>query len=81
MKLLDLTTREKLAAEFLGISLADAQVNQRDLPEEHATYFWEIGRGGGALIVGEDGRVLFANSSVSFDAHTDAFASGQRTNI
>ena len=79
MKLLDLTAREKLAAEFLGIPLADAQVNQRDLPEENATYFWEIGRGGGALIVGKDGRVLFANSSVAFDVHADAFARGQRT--
>jgi hypothetical protein len=79
MTSLDLAARETLAAEFLAIPLADAQTNQRDLPGAHATYFWESGRGGGALIVGEDGGVLFANSSVPFDTHVDAFANGRRT--
>lgn len=79
MTTLDLTARETLAAEFLRIPLADTQTNQRNLPQVHATYFWESGRGGGALIVGEDGGVLFANSSVPFDTHIDAFASGRRT--
>ncbi len=74
---LDLTARETFAAEFLGIPLADAQTNQWDLSEAHATYFWKSGRGGGALIVGEDGRALFANSSVPFDTHIATFASGR----
>ena len=78
---LDSPSQELLAAELLAISPADAQSNQRNLPELHATYFWESGRGGGALIVGQDGGVLFANSSVPFDTHVHAFASGRRTHL
>ena len=81
MDSLDLNAREVLAAEFLDIALPDAQSNKRELPEVQATYFWESVRGGGALIVGEDGGVLFANSSVTLEAHIDAFASGRRTNL
>ena len=33
----------------------------------------------GPLVVGEDGGVLFANSSMPFDTHIQAFASGRRT--
>lgn len=79
MTSLDVAGRESVATDLLNIAPADAHVNQRQLPEVDATYFWEAGRGGGSLIVGSDGAVLFAASSVSFDAHVAAYAQGRRT--
>lgn len=79
MTALDMAARESLAADLLAITRAEAHTNQRDLPDSDATYFWEAGRGGGSLIVGADGGVLFASSSVPFDAHVDAYNQGRRT--
>lgn len=79
MTSLDVAGREFVAANLLNITLADAHVNQRQLSESDATYFWEAGRGGGSLIVGSDGSILFATSSVPFDAHVAAYEQGRRT--
>lgn len=81
MTSLDLAARESLAADLLAITPAEAHANQRDLPDSDATYFWEAGRGGGSLIVGADGGVLFASSSVPFDVHVDAYKQGHRTDL
>lgn len=79
MTSLDAAGRESVAANLLRISPADAHANQRELPELDATFFWESGRGGGSLIVGSDGGLLFAASSVPFDAHVAAYGQGRRT--
>lgn len=79
MTSLDSRDRERLASRMLAVSADQVQTNQLDLPEQSATYFWQSGRGGGALIVGSDGSVLFANSSVTLDTHVEAFAAGRRT--
>jgi len=79
MTSLDVAGRESVAANLLNITPADAHANQRQLPEVDATYFWEAGRGRGSLIVGSDGGVLFAASSVPFEAHVAAYEQGRRT--
>ncbi len=65
------------AAGLLKVS--PESLNEKPLLEDAATYFWCGGRGGSALIVGDDGTVLFANSSVPFDAHLAEFKAGKRT--
>lgn len=69
-----------LAARFLRVTPEEANSNMKTLPELDSAYFWQAGRGGGALIVGADGTALFAGGSVPFDTHLDAFKSGLRTN-
>lgn len=41
--------------------------------------FYEPTRGGRSLILGDDGGVLFANSSVAPDSHIQAYKDGKRT--
>ena len=67
----------KHAARLLKTSTT--RLKTRQLPEDEATYFWVEGRGGAALILGDDQSALYANSSVSPEAHLEAFRSGRRT--
>lgn len=69
------------AADLLKITLDTAEQHSREVPGTSlaATYVWEPVRGGGALIVSEDGSVLFANSSVNPEAHEREFNAGRRT--
>lgn len=68
-----------LAARYLQVPRSVVEANNRDFPEVDAVYFWEPTRGGGSLLIGTDETMLFANSSVTLDAHLDAFKSGKRT--
>jgi hypothetical protein len=68
-----------IAARLLGMSESEALANSRSLPEIDAVHFWQPVRGGGSLIVSRDGSVLYANSSVTWDVHLEAFKSGRRT--
>ena len=70
----------QIAQQCLGITGAEATTNSRRLGDIDAYYFWQPGRGGGALIVGPDGSALFANSSVSLEKHKEEFRNGRRTN-
>lgn len=67
----------EVAARLLRTS-PDA-LNCRPLPDDNATYYWVAARGGGAIILGRDRSALFANSSVSPEAHLKAFRAGRRT--
>lgn len=68
-----------LASELLRIPLADAVEHSRDLAEIDAFFYWVPVRGGGRLIVGRDGSVLFGISSLRLEQMVDAFADGRRT--
>ncbi|MGY1846793.1 hypothetical protein [Blastococcus sp. SYSU DS1021] len=68
-----------VAARYLGLSAEDAAAHSRRLEDVDGYYFWQPVRGGGALIVSADGSLLFANSSVPFDRHKEAFLAGRRT--
>ncbi len=79
MTLLDNPIYIDTAVQYLDLSLDQVPRRSREIPELDAVYFWESKRGGGALIVGADGSMLYATSSVPFDPHVAAFADGRRT--
>lgn len=70
---------DAVAMRCLGLSPAQVRQFCREVPEHQATYYWQPIRGGGNLIVGDDGTALFANSSVGFEAHLETFLGGRRT--
>lgn len=67
------------AGSYLGIDRAVASSYCREVEDGSVLYVWEPQRGKGALLIGTDGGVLFANSSVKFDDHLEAFRQGKRT--
>ncbi len=67
------------AAKLLRIDPQDARMHSRVLDGIEGYYFWHPHRGGGALIVGPDGSVLFANSTVDPAVHMRSYAAGTRT--
>lgn len=81
MSSLGIVERELIASRLLRLALDQVHQNHKEIPEIRATYFWQPGRGGGALIVGEDGSVLFAHSSIDFTTHVEAFHRGRRTDL
>lgn len=68
----------ELAAGLLHISAEDAERNCKQVPEAGAWYIWNPVRGGGAVIINEDGEKLGAASSVSYEKHLKAFLDGRR---
>ena len=47
--------------------------------EGDTLYAYEACRGGGALLIDTEGQVLFADSSISYEEHLQAFREGIRT--
>ncbi len=68
----------KMAAEVLKTSLSEVVKNSKPVPEIDAVYFWNPTRGGGAVIISSKGEKLTAGSSISFEAHLNAFKDGKR---
>jgi hypothetical protein len=69
----------KLAAKLLHLPIEKAKQNSSVIKENNAIYFSEPVKGGRSLIVGLDGTVLFANSSVGYSRHIEEFNNGRRT--
>lgn len=69
----------EVAGRLLRCSTDDAYANSRDLPEIDGFHFWQPVRGGGQLIVGRDGSVLFGISAMTLGEMVAAFAGGART--
>jgi hypothetical protein len=67
----------ELAAKLLKVDTSELESR----PLENATgfYAYQPIRGGGALVIANDGSVLFANSSVNPEDHLKAFYEGKRT--
>lgn len=78
-----LTKKEqiKLAAKLLCCSEDVINGNCGIINHLNALYYSEPVRGGGSIIIGQDGTALFANSSVSFSVHVQEFENGRRTPI
>ena len=68
-----------LAAELLMISTEQAKNNCGRIDELSAMYFSIPVKGGGSLIIGDDCGVLYADSSVGYKRHVEAFKQGIRT--
>lgn len=78
-----LTHREKqeLAAKLLQIPFEEIVEYSGEIQEIHALYVSVPIKGGPSLIVGEDGSVLYADSSIDETVHYREFLNGRRTPI
>ena len=57
-------------------------IEEISVPEINAMYYRDTNRGGGALIISEDGEMLFVDPFfVDFDEHVNRFASGERSHF
>ena len=68
----------KTVSALLKFTEEEAAAHMKALPEHHAFYFWNPRRGGGAVIIAENGEKLGATSAVSFEKHLNAFLAGKR---
>jgi len=75
--------REQLvyAAKLLKISEEKAEEYGAFIPGTNIFYVSVPEKGGGSLLVDDDGSVLFAGSAVGFDEHFSEFRQGRRTPI
>lgn len=71
----------KLAAKLLMISVDQAEKYSGKIDEVSAMYISIPEKGGGSLIIGDDGGVLYADSSVGYKRHLEAYKQGIRTPI
>lgn len=69
----------KLAAKLMNISEDDAKKYCHAIEGSDALYFSIPVKGGDSLIVGTDGQVLYANSSVEYERHLEEYKKGTRT--
>lgn len=71
----------KLAAKLLMITAEQAEKYSGKIDEVSAMYFSVPEKGGGSLIISDDGGVLYADSSVGYKRHLEAYKQGIRTPI
>lgn len=68
-----------LAAALLGISPEAAEQSCVDAPEIDGFFVAQRVRGGGQVLVGRDGGVLYGISALSYDQMVAAYLAGERT--
>jgi len=75
----DKTKIIELASSLLKISLEEAEEFCVPLDEIDAYYFSVPVKGGGSIIIDFSLEVLYADSTVSYDEHINAYKNGIRT--
>lgn len=70
---------KQLAAELLKLSDGEVEQYSGVIKELDALYVSVPIKGGASLIVGRDGKVLYASSAISYVKHIEAYKSGKRT--
>ena len=83
-KILNYEEEKEVGINFIKrrIKLEDEEFNMIEfekLEELNALYIVLPLKGGFGIIVGNDGELLYANSSVSFERHIEEFKKGRRT--
>jgi hypothetical protein len=81
MNVTDRRQGAELAGTLLRCSTEDAYESSSDVPEIDAFYYWQPVRGGGQILVGRDGSVLFGISSCTLEDVVFDFGSGIRTDL
>lgn len=71
----------QLAARLMRVTKEQAEAYSGMIPDSKALYLSIPKRGGGSLIVAEDGSVLYAGSAIGYEAHLKAFQEGKRTSL
>lgn len=69
----------KLAAKLLNVPVNALTDCCGEIAEADAMYFSVPEKGGGSLIIGNDGGILYADSSVGYKRHLEAYLKGIRT--
>lgn len=69
----------ELAAKLLKIPLEEARGCAFETDDPELTYYSVPTMGGDSLLVSDSGEVLYANSSVRYEKHMQAFIKGMRT--
>ena len=70
----------KLAgSKYLGLANPGLAIDHSYVESADAYRFFNPVRGGASIIVGRDGSILFANSSVPPQRHVEAYLAGRRT--
>lgn len=69
------------AAKLLKITVDEASKYCHEIVGLNALYFSVPVKGGDSLIIDENNDVLYANSSISYEEHIQAYKSGKRTPI
>jgi hypothetical protein len=68
-----------LAAKLLRLSEAEVRENSEFIKNNGALYISSGDIGAPSLIVGNDGTVLYADSSIGYARHLEEFEKGTRT--
>ena len=68
-----------LAAKLLKLDIKEIENISAYDKSVGALYVSVPVKGGSSLLVGEDGTVLYADSSISYEEHIKEFSSGKRT--
>lgn len=78
-----MTREEKinLAAELLELPVEYMKQCCGEIAEIPAMYFSVPEKGGGSLIIDDEGGILYADSSVGYKRHLEAYMKGVRTPI
>lgn len=76
-----MTIKEKyqLAAKLLQMDVNEIETYGGIIEEISAVYVSIPVKGGASIIVGDDGSVLYADSSIGYSCHVSAFKEGKRT--
>ncbi|WP_069173928.1 hypothetical protein [Streptomyces griseus] len=78
-----LTPHQEQLAEVgrhcLGMLTRGMEFGVEALTEERAVYVWQVGFGGGQIIVGEDGTLLFGASALWRKPLIEMWRTGRRT--
>ena len=72
--------RSSMVRSFIP-STVKAEKCSGKIDEVSAMYFSVPEKGGGSLIIGDDGGILYADSSVGYKRHLEAYKQGIRTPI
>lgn len=79
--MLNLAEQKALAAKLLGLSNEEVETYSSIIEENNALYVSVPEKGGDSLIVGQEGDVLYADSSIGYSRHIEEFSRGRRTPI
>ena len=73
--------KNKMKERAIGILLcADCKIEEKEVSGINAMYYRNTDRGGGAIIVSEQGEMLFVDPFfVDYDEHVKKFMNGERS--
>ncbi len=78
-KIMNVNDQKQLASKLLKITLNEVERNSAVIEKYHALYVAIPIKEGASIIVGDDGSVLYADSSIAYSMMLQEFEKGRRT--